>query len=570
MRINNPQNFEGQNLISKEKLGLAADATLAIERTVAQETEFSNQVIAGEFLPEITALEKNAAGKMETVSKVMGPKINFIGDCAVRQNADGSLTIRIGENLNSSNFMTSDGQTTGVNDVTVTQPANAKSGVLSNGTSVSAITSGSYALNTATAGALIHFDNNTSTSFEVVVNVDGTNKTFTFGPIDMTSGTTSETAGLKKTFVAADTTSVTLTVSKFGQETKSAEGATGYCGAISFSIPASEIAGGADKTIKLVSVTQKNGGEGTFTDSDLGNTTKYYYTDTTTKPGQPTSIAYTVALGNTETKSGITYAKSGSATVTVDGLSNMFTPVGVASNVALDANDWATDTSINSSNGTSATGSMTLVTCCVATPTVTATPKNINGNGTTKTSANDYGKGIIVYTGSYDASINEADGTKGRITSTGGKWDSASALSASDLQLYQGKIVYPSKDFSGYNGVNEDRNYSGGTGDKVYYVKLSFARSTQQPTLTIVGSGLTNANLKAVCVAPTLAVIDNRNALLMTSAGGICDNSDNKSATNRVLKLSFLGFGETIDTAGAYAKIVMSGTGAEISSISLT
>jgi hypothetical protein len=75
--------------------------------------------------------------------------------------------------------------------------------------------------------------------------------------------------------------------------------------------------------------------------------------------------------------------------------------------------------------------------------------------------------------------------------------------------------------------------------------------------------------LKAVCIAPTLDVIDNRNALLMTSAGGICDNSDNKNATSRVLALSFMGFGESLNTAGAYAKIVMSGTGATISNITL-
>ena len=187
-----------------------------------------------------------------------------------------------------------------------------------------------------------------------------------------------------------------------------------------------------------------------------------------------------------------------------------------------------------------------------------------------QTSANDFGSGIVVYTGSINANIDEGNGTVGRITSTGAKWTSADKLGATDLQLYQGKITYPSTNFTGFNGANADRDYSAlGSGDKVYYVKLPFARVTSQPTLTITGSGLTNANLKAVCIAPTLDVIDNRNALLMTSAGGICDNSDNKNATSRVLALSFMGFGESLNTAGAYAKIVMSGTGVTISNITL-
>jgi hypothetical protein len=41
----------------------------------------------------------------------MAQKINFTGNCDVKVNADGTLTIRIGENLNASTFNTTDGQT---------------------------------------------------------------------------------------------------------------------------------------------------------------------------------------------------------------------------------------------------------------------------------------------------------------------------------------------------------------------------------------------------------------------------------------------------------------------------
>jgi len=160
----------------------------------------------------------------------------------------------------------------------------------------------------------------------------------------------------------------------------------------------------------------------------------------------------------------------------------------------------------------------------------------------------------------------------GRIRSNGTNWPTSGLITSDDLQLYEGAIVYPNKDFRNINFMpNEDAyNFSDDTGDKVYYVKLPFSRSTQQPKLTIKGRNL-NTNLKSVCVANSLdaTVLDNRDALKTVANGGVNDGYVTNSANEKVINLSYLGVGETINTAGAYAKIVMSGVGAEITQISL-
>lgn len=107
-KINNPQNFKGEDLISKQNLGLAADDVLAQNRTDFS-AKVDEKVISPDYLPEIIF---NNKGTDET--KTMGPKIKFIGNCNVVQDeTTGELVIRIGDNLNSSTFNNTDGITTG-------------------------------------------------------------------------------------------------------------------------------------------------------------------------------------------------------------------------------------------------------------------------------------------------------------------------------------------------------------------------------------------------------------------------------------------------------------------------
>jgi hypothetical protein len=211
-RISNPQNFKGENLISKEALGLKSDEVLVVSGTTA-----ANKVIAAEFLPEVTVKEKDpASGDTTTVTRQMGPVINFIGNCGVRQNSDGSLTIRIGDNLNSSNFMTNDGQTNGVNTTTVTNPATSTGKYLDGKTINVASGALSYAIDTTVASGLIHMDNPLSTKFILDYTIDGEAKQMTFGPILLSGANGIVSSG---TFAV---NGAKLTVDNFGLETKTA------------------------------------------------------------------------------------------------------------------------------------------------------------------------------------------------------------------------------------------------------------------------------------------------------------------------------------------------------------
>ena len=244
-RISNPQNFKGENLISKEEIGLASGDVLVV----------SGQVASG-FLPEFTGYADPVSGtsKVYTKAPFTGPNINFIGDCTMIVEKDGSITIRIGDNLNSSNFGTKDGVTSGVDTVSVTSPSTTANAYLS-GTSVVAISGGNYSIDTKSANSVIHFDSQTVAGFKVVVNDAGTNKTYFFGPIDMTTGVSSG----KKTFTAKLTdasgavqSGVTLEISDWGPEPTA--GATGWKGNIKFTIPAASIAGGDASYVSVVSV----------------------------------------------------------------------------------------------------------------------------------------------------------------------------------------------------------------------------------------------------------------------------------------------------------------------------
>lgn len=533
------------------------------------------KVLSTENKNGLEAVEiKEGEGKDAVVKKYFPDndysKIQFIGDCKVTYRNDGQIIIRIGENLNSSNFNTADGQTSGAGGDFVAPSSESDSTTYApDGTSMGVITSGDYTINTkggTDAAGYIHFENNTSTKFEVIVTDAGVEKSYYFGPVVGNDIYDAKDAEGNKV------SGVTLTVSNFTKETKELEGATGYCGTISFTISAATVAGGDASKISVDKVIHHNGGEGDF-EFDCESDSLYYYTDTETKASADGVPTYAISGTTTVTKSGISYYTKGDVLFSATGLTNMYNPVGVADNVVFSTNGWCNSVSGTAGvSDTSKTVTGKLKTCCVSSPTATLTAKNVNGNVATKTSANNFGSGLFVFTGSINANVDEGNGSVGRITSTGGKWTSADKLGATDLQLHQGSIVYPSVNFTGYNGdgVNADRDYSSlGTGDKAYYIKLSFARSTQQPQLTITGTGLNSTNLKAVCVAGSLAVLNNRDALKTLKDGGINDGYVTNTATSKVINLSYLGVGETINTAGAYVKIVMSGTGAEISNIEL-
>jgi hypothetical protein len=187
-------------------------------------------------------------------------------------------------------------------------------------------------------------------------------------------------------------------------------------------------------------------------------------------------VWYSVNATGSGVRSGITYFTGGKVSAYVSGLTNMFTPIGVDANVKFDANDFATDKSVFTYSETAASGVLDLANCYVATPIITATPKNINGSGSSLASENDYMSGLIIYKSTPDASIDENTAVKtGRVKADGTDWIPSAALGSDDLQLLNGNIVYPSINFTGYNGKNIGRDYSSlGTGNKAYYTRVAY------------------------------------------------------------------------------------------------
>lgn len=436
-------------------------------------------------------------------------KIQFIGDCKVTYRNDGQIVIRIGDNLNSSNFATTDGQTTGVDNAKVTAPT-ATSGKLANGTSVSAITGGNYTIKTATAGALIHFENNENTYFEVVVVDDGVEKVYYFGPV---TGNGTYNAKLNNA-EGATVTGVSMTVSNFGEETKSAEGATGYCGSVSFTIAATAIADGVASSIQIKSVKHNNGGEGEFIDNALDINTRYFYTDTTTKP-TITSAGVTVTSSGSKTVSGVRYLTGATANYSVE-FTDIATPVCVADNVSFDASFAADATNLDAAyNATKMTGSGAISTgqYAQADNTVKVTVKNINGSVEQTATLADYS--LLVDTNkTADTALiayfdTEDNANYPRLNSDLTTFDNTKSIAATgDLMQKNGQLIWPEGNYTGYNTIlgNDftQPNYSTGlaTGKRTWYRKFFEAGDKNGATLTFAAA----ANIAATAFGNTLTV----------------------------------------------------------------
>ena len=428
-------------------------------------------------------------------------KIQFIGDCKVTYRNDGQIVIRIGENLNSSNFNTDpvDGQTTGVaGDITAPEGT---SGTLSDGSNVNAITSGNYVVTTVTDDALIHFENNENTYFLMNVSDNNTAKTYYFGPI-----TGNGTYDAKLTDAEGETVSgVSLTVSNFGEETKSNEGATGYCGSIKFTIAASAIADGDASKISVTSVTHKNGEEGDFAYTCAANN-RYFYTDTTTKPTiTADSAKVTITKSSTKIVSGIKYVTAGTAKYDVS-FSDIANPVCIPSNVIFDNSGWAEDKTVSAAyNATSATATGNLIKGShskdTATNKVSVTVKNINGNATASI---DLAESLLVDTTTASdtatvANFNiETTENYQRLNDDLTTFDNTKAIGATDLMLKDGYLVYPSGNWSEYNAdlaatglkavdgtaATANPNYSNSEGTRYWYRKFYEAGDKNGATLS--------------------------------------------------------------------------------------
>jgi len=116
---------------------------------------------------------------------------------------------------------------------------------------------------------------------------------------------------------------------------------------------------------------------------------------------------------------------------------------------------------------------------------LTATPRDPHGDGTAATESITDKRLINTY-GNVSTNLIEQfqdeqyrlpqtwdfDDTSSTLT---GNWDSTQVLSNGDAQVFNGKLIYPQTDFtSGYlPSQNTSADYSGFTGDQVYYRSFS-------------------------------------------------------------------------------------------------
>lgn len=520
-----------------------------------------------------------------TVSNISGDvadqlsNIQFIGNCAVRKSADGSLIIRIGDNLNSSTFNTKDGQTDGTASMT---RANNGSTVRVNGadnTTVNVIRKGIGTNNaTITTAEKIHFDDNASTVLKLTVKSasGATTNEYSFGPITG-NGYYVAGAGVSQ---SAPSDAVYLQITGFKEEAKTAEGATGYEGKPTFMVKLDSL-GLADGTVQ-VRVDSVSGTEGAANypvDDDAFQTVCYYINDTTTKPtAKDAKLVLPEADSTTTVKyAGITSFKAGTYTysVTVGDMANPATDADNGASISFDnTKNFCGD--IKKTQVTTYSGAISMTGSTWTTGAYTGIDNNVSGkvwniNGETAFTGGIYESGgtkkvtaIDVYTGTPDSTVTAAN----RRALDGTAFNDAANCGENDLMLYHGELQYP------INGITNKfigcSSYAQPTltGDKSALFYFSANGTEKNGTLTIKGSNLTHGAVKEVKLGNSLSKL-----LDITSTDGI-GTSATKDANQLKYEYVFKTEGDYINSStGCWVKITFSaaagpaGTGPKIKSI---
>ena len=481
-RISNPQNFKGENLISKEEIGLASNDVLVVSGNTA-----TDKVIAAQFLPEV---QFNNKGTVETLS--MLPTIKFIGDCNVRQDpVTKELIIRIGENLNSSTFNTEDGQTNGKVSLTNSATPVTRITNLSGAQTVWKETGDDYA--TITPAAKIHFDN-TTTKFVMTIFANDASNQYVCGPVSGT-GTYYDT-----------TSSCILTVSNWKVEEKEAAGATGYEANVSIKVDLDKIVT-AEGPVSLSAVCS-----GTVGAAEFSKDIAYFITDTGIMP-QATLVSAKFASAPTLTKiAGINYVSKGKVNyyVNVADLNNPATDQSTGASIKFDntgnyAADIAkyTQTTYNGIVTKSADLSFSTTDGNVRTDfTLSATAWNINGTDVvaTNTLYDETGKAVTA----FDAfNLTPAAGittSRVKLTSTtmANKvaYVTSGAPATEDLMIYHKALQWPSAFItSGYYGNSAYVAPDTAADEKSALFWFSATGTENNCLLTITGSDLTDSKL---------------------------------------------------------------------------
>ena len=499
--------------------------------------------------------------------------IQFIGNCKVFYRNGGKIVIRIGDNLNSSTFNTKDGQTNGTasmarsndgSEVRVNGAASATANVILKGVGTNNAT--------ITTAEKIHFDDNASTVLKLTIKSKSgaTTNEYSFGPITG-NGYYVAGAGVSQ---SAPSDAVYLRITGFQEESKTAEGATGYEGKPTFTVKLDSLEL-ADGTVQ-VRVDSVSGTEGAanypVADGEF-QTVCYYINDTKTKPTAKDAklVLPAVNSDNTVTYAGITSFKAGTYTYSVT-VGDMAKPATDASNGASISFDNTKNFcgNIKKTQVTTYSGAISMTGSTWATGAYTGIDNNVSGNvwningatsftggiyesnGTTKVTA------IDVYTGTPDSTVTKAN----RRSLDGNAFDDAANCGENDLMLYHGAIQYPVSNITTAFVGNEHYVQPTASGDKKALFWFSAQGTEKGGTITINGTDLKSSNVKSVKLGNS-----KDNVLDVTSTAGI-GTAPNKTEKQLIFPYTFKTEADYITSStGCWVEIVFSGVGPTITSI---
>lgn len=493
-RLSNPQNFRGQKLVSKQELGLGENDVIVDAST--------DKIVSG-LMPTLK-FQGQTLGALSN-------SINIIGVGNVSVDANGNITLRLGENLNSSEFNKKDG----ISDASITTTdATAESlsiaktlfagsyGSVFRGTNdYITAKSGDTKTTASVAGNSVHF-NNASDKISVNLILNNSSEPTTIS-MQIPTITGSAISG------AVTLSGVTCTLTNWQQEPNKAKGATGYCANIAIKIVPSSILTAAG-TIKIDSINIIDGVSNAVIGGTVTHNTVYYWLTDTTVPGKPTAASYTISPKE-KTISGVRYLTTESTiTPTASNITNVGYPATTSTKVKVspEGSTWftaktETGTSVLTTWTTEKDKAMSFTGNAIAILrgtwtdpelSVTAYNNNAAGEKSTKsdTSATDFGTLYVCDTNGYINSSNGTftDGSRQNSAFTGVYTSTDLSVDGNtDLQTWNGCIIYPATNYSAYNTkvgttANANPNYSTCTGTRYAYFKLTKSGTIAKGTIS--------------------------------------------------------------------------------------
>lgn len=577
---------------------------------------------AGEAVIENNKLNETYAPTLKFQGNEVGKlfnSLNIIGIGNVSVDENGNVTLRLGENLNSSLWNGTDG----ISKATVTgSVANITSGTYTVSDDYSAVsdcgsktvvrnssssklatysaTPGSTA--TSATGAMsnngneVHFDDNATGYFivEILEGINTASTKYVVGPITADNtyngklatisnilNADKEVIGQKLDSVGSENAGVTCTVASFGQEPMHLKGASGYSGTVSIAVkPAtlygkstdfeiesiSQVTIGADSVIKNVA---------TWTaDSKINGA--YFYLKEADTPSTPAAASYACDSVTTKVISGVTYITTASKFhAEATGMTNIGYPASTTNKakVAYSTDNWTSgviDTSTDvftpwtTVKGTAMaykSGQFSPKIGEHNAPKVAINGINAIGSGSTKVS--DEGVKLLVCD------------DNGHISDSYGEFAAKESWTDGEFMIYDGCLVYPSKDFTGYNDLKVSKapttqpDYSSDGADKptkdCVYVE-EFAVGADLPSCTVTLGH--RESIKSAISSDDLKVEIRTGASVFKDIGKSSISKVSYGDTSTVFNVTFDNSDDyPTKASGTAVRITMSSAVAEIKSI---